>query len=345
MINVEENYNLKELNTFGVSAEARFFVRVETKDDLLELINLPVFKDNEKLFLGGGSNVLFTKNWEGIVVLIDLGGIEVVREVGDDVWVKAMSGEVWNDLVEYTTKLGFWGIENLALIPGSVGGAPMQNIGAYGVEICDTLTEVQAVDIKTGDEKVFENDKCCFGYRDSVFKNELKGQYVITSITLKLSKKYNPQTTYKALATYLEENQIEVKSPKDIADAVSEIRRSKLPDPGVIGNAGSFFKNVFVSKDKLEEIQAHHPEVPFFESDGKIKIPTGWLVEHSGPDQSDTSWKGYKVGNVGVYAKQALVLVNHGGGKGEEVWSLAQEIMESVKAKFGIELTPEVNIV
>jgi len=340
-----ENYDLKSLNTFGVSAMAKFFVEIKDENEPQELFAHPLFKENNKLFLGGGSNVLLTKNFNGLVISNKLKGIEIISEDSESVMVQAMSGEIWNDLVSFAVEHNYWGIENLALIPGTVGAAPMQNIGAYGVELKDTLLNLEAYDISSGEKRIFTKDECAFGYRDSVFKNSLKDKYFISAITLKLSKTSQLNIEYKILRTYLEEHNITPKSPKDISDAVSAIRRSKLPDPKMIGNAGSFFKNVFVEEDKLQELLNKYPEMPHFKEDGQIKISTAWLIEQCDPADGATSWKGYRVGDVGVHEKQALVLVNYGGGTGEDIKNLAGEIIRSVFDKFKIILTPEVNLI
>ena len=243
---IEKNYNLSKLNTFGIRANAQFFVEIANEADLKKLLGAPEFKNNKKLFLGGGSNVLFTKDFDGLVVLNKLKGIEVLKEDSEEVVIRCMGGEIWHGLVLFTVERGLWGIENLSLIPGTVGAAPMQNIGAYGVELKNTLENVEAFNIETGEKRIFSKAECEFGYRDSVFKNKLKDKFFISAITLKLSKKEKKNITYKVLQEHLEKNKIEVKNSKHISDAVAEIRRSKLPDPKVIGNAGSFFKNVFV---------------------------------------------------------------------------------------------------
>jgi UDP-N-acetylmuramate dehydrogenase len=333
-----ENYDLTKLNTFGISAQAKFLAEVKSERDFLELIQTPEFKNNEKLFLGGGSNVLFTKDFNGIVVLNKLKGIEIIKENTENVWLKAMGGEWWNDLVLFSVEKGFWGIENLSLVPGTVGAAPVQNIGAYGAEVKDNLEEVEALDIQTGQKKIFSKKECAFGYRDSVFKNKLKGKYFITAVVFKLSKKKNKNTNYKALQDYLAENKLEIKSSKDASEIIADIRRGKLPDPKILGNAGSFFKNVYVDIDKLLELELQYSEVPSFEEGEKIKIPAGWLIEQCG-------WKGKRIGNVGVHEKQALVLVNYGGATGQEILDLANQIIDSVFQKFGLKLTPEVNLI
>ncbi|OGI95441.1 UDP-N-acetylenolpyruvoylglucosamine reductase [Candidatus Nomurabacteria bacterium RIFCSPLOWO2_01_FULL_42_17] len=387
-MNIQQNYNLSKLNTFGISATAKFFVEIHTENDLREIFDASEFKNNKKLFLGGGSNVLFTKDFDGLVILNKLKGIEILKaptpqrvgvpteSVGKDfVYIRAMGGEIWHDLVTFAVGRGLWGIENLALIPGTVGAAPMQNIGAYGAELEQVLVNVEAFDVDTGKEnkkRIFSKEECGFGYRESVFKNKLKDKYFITAITLKLSKIPKPNLSYKILAEYLEKparnatpvrndsrsdsgrhsvaggNKIEIKNSKDISDAVSHIRRTKLPDPAVIPNAGSFFKNVFVSPTELKKLQETYPDMPYFDepSDapalagkgGAVKIPAGWLIEQCG-------WKGKRLGNVGVHDKQALVLVNYGGAEGEEIKNLAQMIIADVKNKFDLKLIPEVNLI
>jgi UDP-N-acetylmuramate dehydrogenase len=332
------DYDLTPLNTFGVPARAKLFTELKSEQDLQELFSCLEFKNNEKLFLGGGSNVLFTKDFDGIVILNKLKGIEMVEDNKDSVLLRAVSGEVWQDLVSFTVERGYWGIENLSLIPGTVGAAPMQNIGAYGGELRNVLQNVEAFNVKTGEKRIFSKEECKLGYRDSVFKNELKGKYFISAITLRLSKIEKKNISYKVLKEHLEKNKIEVKSSKHISDAVSDIRRSKLPDPKVLGNAGSFFKNVFVSEHKLNELLKIYPGMPYFGEEGVVKIPAGWLIEQCG-------WKGKRVGNVGVHDKQALVIVNHGGATGQEVEKLAEEVIASVNSKFGLKLVPEVNMI
>jgi UDP-N-acetylmuramate dehydrogenase len=333
-----KNYNLSKLNTFGINALAKFFVEVKSEKDIKELFVLPEFKNNKKMFLGGGSNVLFTKDFDGMVVLNKLKGIEITKEDSENVYVRSVGGELWHDLVIFAVNSGYWGIENLSLIPGTVGAAPIQNIGAYGSELKDMLFSVETFEIKTGIKKIFSKEECDLGYRDSIFKNKLKNKYFISAVTLKLSKKEKKNIKYKILSEFLGKNKIEIKSPKDISDAVMFIRQSKLPDPKIISNAGSFFKNVFIEKEQLQVLQINYPKIPYFENNGIIKIPAAWLVEQCG-------WKGHRVGNVGVHEKQALVLVNYGGVNGLEIIGLANKIIASVKEKFGVELLPEVNIV
>lgn len=342
---IEQNHNLSKLNTFGITAKAKFFVEVKNEEDLKDLFNSVEFKNNEKLFLGGGSNILFTKDFDGIVILNKLKGIEILRENNEEVLLKAMGGELWNDFVNFAVINNYWGVENLSLIPGSVGATPVENIGAYGVEVKDIIENVEAYDINTGEKSIFNNKECEFGYRDSVFKNKLKDKYFISAVIFKLSKIPNLNIEYKILKDYLEKNKIKVKSSKDISNAIAEIRKSKLPDPRILSNAGSFFKNVYVDNKKLEKLKEKYPGISFFEEDGRIKIPAGWLIEQCGPRQGGASWKGYRQGNVGVHDKQALVLVNYGGATGKEILDLANQIINSVFEKFGVKLVSEVNIV
>ncbi len=367
---IHKNYNLSKLNTFGISARSKFFAEIVDETDFKELSDTSEFKKSKKLFLGGGSNVLFTKGFDGLVVLNKLKGIEIITRVTlveeDNVYIRAMGGEIWHDLVTFAVRRGLWGIENLALIPGTVGAAPMQNIGAYGTELKDVLINVEAFDINTGEKRIFAKKECELGYRESVFKNKLKDKYFIMAVTLKLSKIPKPNLSYKILSDYLEKSarrggdKIIAYSPQDISNAVTAIRKSKLPNPTDIPNAGSFFKNVLVPLPKLRELLQAYPDLPYFEepSDAKalagnkdgskasvlVKIPSGWLIEQCGPADG-TSWKGYRIGNVGVHEKQALVLVNHGGASGEEILALANKIIADVKEKFGLELVPEVNLI
>lgn len=342
---IYKNYDLTKLNTFGICARAKFFVEINSERDLSELFLSSEFKNNKKLFLGGGSNILFTKDFDGLVVLNKLKGIEIIKEDSEYVFIKAMSGEIWDDLVIFVAGRGYWGIENLALIPGTVGAAPVQNIGAYGAELKDILENVETREIENLQKKTFQKEECAFGYRDSVFKGKLKDKYFICSITLKLNKKEKKNLSYKILSDYIKKNKIEITGPETISDAVRQIRRSKLPDPKVIANAGSFFKNVFVNEEKLKELLQKYPNMPYFtdDKDGSldsvfVKIPAGWLIEQC-------EWKGKRAGNVGVHDKQALVLVNYGGAKGEEVKNLAENIRVSVLGKFGLELVSEVNLI
>ncbi len=343
---IHKDFDLTALNTFGVPAKASYYAEIENEEELLELFNSLEFKNNNRMFLGGGSNVLFTKDFDGMVILNKWDGIEVLKEDETSVTLRAMGGGVWHDLVLYAVERGYWGIENLSLIPGTVGAAPMQNIGAYGAELKDTLLRVETYEIQTGDKRVFDRRECNFGYRDSIFKNEAKGKYFISGIILKLSKLENKNIEYRALKDYFEKNKKIPETIKDISDAVIDIRQSKLPDPKVLGNAGSFFKNIFIDEEELRELQQSYPDIPNFREPAsldsgrgdQIKIPAGWLIESCG-------WKGKKVGHVGMHEKQALVLVNYGGATGKEIKSFAETVMDSVYTKFGLKLTPEVNFI
>ena len=333
-----KNYDLTKLNTFGIKARADFFVEIKNEEDFLELLNTEEFKNNQKFFLGGGSNVLFTKDFKGIIILNRLKGVEMLNQDADFVYIKAMGGEWWNDLVLFSVDKGYWGMENLALVPGTVGAAPVQNIGAYGVEVKDIIEKVEAYEINTGEKRIFTNPECEFSYRDSIFKNKVKGQYFITAVIFKLNKEQHKNANYKALQDYLEENKIEIKCSKDVSEAVSNVRKSKLPDPKEIGNAGSFFKNVYINKEKLDELLKEYPNMPYFTELDLVKIPAGWLIEQC-------NWKGKRIGNVGVYNKQALVIVNYGGATSKEIIDLVDQIINSVYKKFGLKLTPEVNLI
>lgn len=342
---IKENISLKPYNTFGVEASARYFVEVATVEDVQELVVSNLFQKEHHLFLGGGSNILFTKDFDGLVIKNNLKGIEVLEENNNEISVRVMSGENWHDFVMYAVERGWGGIENLALIPGTVGATPVQNIGAYGVEIQETVASVEAVSLKgehpmsaIGGHRMFTKEECHFGYRDSVFKKEAKGQYFITSVTFKLSKNKKPNISYQALQTELAERKVKDPSVQDVAEAVIAIRKSKLPDPVVIGNAGSFFKNPQISPEKFSELQRSFADVPFFEGEGGlVKVPAAWFIEKAG-------WKGKRVGNTGAHERQPLVLVNHGEATGQEIKSLSEKIQRSVQEKFDIELETEVTI-
>ena len=338
-ITIEQNKSLKSLNTFGLEATAPYFCSVGSVEELQDVLQLPLAQQDTMLILGGGSNVLFTSNPEGLVLLNRIGGIAIEKEDDDHVWVTIGGGESWHDFVIYTITQGWGGVENLSLIPGTVGAAPMQNIGAYGVEIKDVFSHLLAVERNTGKLRVFTGEECEFGYRSSIFKTHAKNKYVIAKVTFKLSKKPNYNTSYGDIQKTLAELGIEDLSVKAISDAVIRIRQSKLPDPKQIGNAGSFFKNPVINRELFEQVQAAHPNIPNYpQGDEYVKVPAGWLIEQAG-------WKGHRREHIGVHDRQALVLVNHGGGTGTEIKQLAYDIMASVEEKFGIQLEPEVNFV
>ncbi len=332
------NHSLKKYNTFGIDVNAKYFVECSDIEDLKNLLATPVIKNNPILILGGGSNVLFTKKFEGVVIKIGILGIKTYMEDNLFYFVKCGAGVTWHEFVLYCTERNYGGVENLALIPGTMGAAPIQNIGAYGTEIKDYFYELKAIEIETGTIKIFKKEDCKFGYRDSIFKKDLKNQYVVLEVTLKLEKnpKYNIQ--YGAIAKELEAQQLEP-SVKNIRETVIKIRKSKLPDPKVIGNAGSFFKNPTVSQATLDVLLQKFPALIYFKvEDGFVKISAGWLIEYCG-------WKGYKAENYGVYEKQALVIVNHGEALGEDIYQLSEKILQSVKEKFDITLEREVNVI
>jgi UDP-N-acetylmuramate dehydrogenase len=335
---LQSDFPLKPYNTFGIEAKAKLFARFESVQELQELLQMPELKQEEKLILGGGSNLLFTKDFDGVVLQNGIRGIEVLHEENEEVYIKVGGGEVWHDFVLYALQHNFGSVENLSLIPGTVGAAPLQNIGAYGVELKDVFHELEAVHLQTGDIYIFDNATCNFGYRESIFKNDKKGQFVVTSVTFKLSRKHTLNTTYGAIKTTLEEMQVQQPSIQDVSAAVCHIRQSKLPDPKQIGNAGSFFKNPEIPLEQYQQLKTQYPEMPSYPvSETTVKVPAGWLIEQCG-------WKGKVLGNYGVHKNQALVLVNYGGAKGEQVRQLAYDIIASVEDKFGIRLHPEVNI-
>ncbi len=332
------NVSLLPYNTFHIDVLGKHFVEITSIDEFRELQQSQAFQQNEKLILGGGSNILFTKNFDGLVVKNSIKGIELVHEDNHFFYVKANAGEVWHEFVLWCIERGYAGVENLSLIPGQIGASPMQNIGAYGVEIKDVCESVEAVHIHTSELLTFSNSDCKFGYRESIFKHELKNQVVITSVTYKLRKIPQFHVDYGDIKNTLGEMMVSELSLKAVSDAVIKIRSSKLPDPNVLGNAGSFFKNPVVTKEKTEELLAKNPVMPNYPQADGVKIPAGWLIEQCG-------WKGKIVGNTGSHKSQALVLVNYGGATGNEVYQLALDIQRSVLEKFGIEINPEVNLV
>jgi UDP-N-acetylmuramate dehydrogenase len=336
---VQKDVQLKPYNTFGIEVKAKFFVEVTSIEQLQEILQNPDYQSIERLILGGGSNLLLTKDIDGLVIKICIKGLEIIKETDENIWIKSGAGVVWHDLVMFCVNHNYAGIENLSLIPGTVGAAPMQNIGAYGIEIKEVFEELEALEIETGQIRSFDKATCNFGYRESIFKHEAKGKYIILNVTFKLNKQPNFHIEYGAIKDTLAEMNVSEISIKSISDAVIHIRQSKLPNPAEIGNAGSFFKNPEISKAQFETLKAQFPTIPSYPiNETTTKVPAGWLIEQAG-------WKGQRFGNVGVHAKQALVLVNYGGGKGEEIKELSQKIQASVKEKFGIALSAEVNFI
>jgi len=338
MLQIQQNISLKNFNTFGIDVKAKYFVEISHADELAELFMDPQWLEMERLVLGGGSNMLFKKDFDGLVIRMNIRGIGH-RINHDEIFVEAGAGEVWNDLVNFCVDHGYAGMENLSLIPGSVGASPIQNIGAYGVELKDIFDTCDAFGIATRTIKTFTKQDCHFDYRDSIFKTELKGQYIITSVKFKLSLIPDVKLHYGAINDELAKRHITLPSIKDVSQVVSHIRVSKLPDPSTIGNAGSFFKNPVISTGEFNMVHSNFPEIINYPAgDGFVKLAAGWLIEQCG-------WKGKVVGNTGTWKNQALVLVNHGGATGEEVYSLSSQIIDSVYTKFGVMLEREVNII
>ncbi len=333
---IRQNFSLQPLNTFGLEATADNFTAIFSENELRTALRSglrPVF------ILGGGSNILLTGNLRGLVIQNKIGGIEIIPKSKNKVWVEVGGGVVWHEFVLWAVENGFGGVENLSLIPGSVGAAPVQNIGAYGVELKDVFVKLSAIDLKTGKKQGFSKAECQFGYRNSFFKNAGKGRFCITSVTFELTTAgHKINTNYGDLQKTLAENGISNPQISDISRAVIQIRSSKLPDPAKIGNCGSFFKNPEISREEYDNLLEINEKAPHFPlPDGRVKVPAGWLIEQCG-------WKGKRVGNAGCYEKQALVLVNLGGATGEDVKKLAADIIQSVFEKFGVSLEAEVNI-
>jgi UDP-N-acetylmuramate dehydrogenase len=335
---MQENFSLSAYNTFGLDAKARYFESLNGVDQLNDLNSLPSFK-SRRLILGGGSNILLTKDFDGIVLFNNLQGMNIVKEDESTIFLKVGAGEVWHELVLYAIANGFGGIENLSLIPGRVGASPMQNIGAYGVELKDVFYELEAWNIDKEQLETFNSDQCQFGYRESVFKNNYKDQYLILNVTFQLSKHPKINVSYGAIIDTLEEMSISNPSIKEVSDAVIAIRSSKLPNPAEIGNAGSFFKNPVIGNTQVAQLKQTYPNMPSYHVDeDSTKVPAGWLIEQAG-------WKGKSFGKYGVHKNQALVLVNYGGAKGNDIKDLAYDIQKDIAAKFGIVIEPEVNFI
>lgn len=340
---IQENISLRPYNTFGIDAKARYYAAFEDADDLEELISK--YPSMPTLILGGGSNILLSKDYDGLVLQNEIKGIEELTEDNDYVYVKAGAGENWHQFVMHCIDRNMAGVENLSLIPGCVGAAPMQNIGAYGVELDDVFLSLEAFHLKDRRTVTFTEGDCEFSYRDSVFKGKFKGQFAILNITVRLRKKPIFHTSYGAVEQELERMGVKELNIKDISQAVINIRSSKLPDPKQIGNAGSFFKNPTITSSRFQELKEKFPGIIGFENTmGSVKLAAGWLIENCGPNES-TSWKGYRRGDAGCHAKQALVLVNYGNAKGKEINELSDEITASVFQKFGVGLEKEVNII
>ncbi|MDL2143440.1 UDP-N-acetylmuramate dehydrogenase [Flavobacterium tructae] len=335
---IQSNFSLKNYNTFGIEAKARQFIAVHTVAELKTI--LEENKDEQKFILGGGSNMLLTKDIDALVIHIDLKGKTILKEDDDFVWVESQAGETWHDFVLWTIDNNFGGLENMSLIPGNVGTTPVQNIGAYGTEIKDTFVSCEAINIATQEMKTFTNADCKFGYRESIFKNEVKNQYIITAVIYKLTKRnHKINISYGDITAELAKNNITVPTLKDVSNAVIAIRQSKLPDPKELGNSGSFFKNPILLKSDFEKIHQKFPEMKYYEvSETEVKVPAGWLIEQAG-------FKGKRFGDAGIHKNQALVLVNYGNATGQEILAVSKDVQKTVFDTFGIQIEAEVNVI
>ncbi len=336
---IEKNISLKPFNTFGVEVNAKYFVTVNNTADLKKILSDKKYENEQLLFLGGGSNLLFTKDFDGLVIKLNNTEIKIISETDSSVLIKADAGVKWDDFVKYTIDKGFSGIENLSLIPGNVGAAPIQNIGAYGVEVKDVIESVNIISLNNFLEIKLSNADCKFGYRNSIFKTELKNNFVVTSVLFTLFKNASPNLEYAPLKSLFADKDEKEITPKYVREAVIKIRESKLPNPDELGNAGSFFKNPIITEEKFNQLKSVHSVLNGYpESDSKIKISAGWLIEQCG-------LKGKRIGNVGVHEKQALVIVNYGGASGNAIVDFSKLIQAEVFKTFDIKIIPEVNIV
>lgn len=337
-MHIQSNFSLKNYNTFGIEAKAKKFTAVHSVEELKTILEKN--KNEKKFILGGGSNMLLTKDIDALVIHIDLKGKKIIKEDNDFVWVESQAGEVWHDFVLWTIDNNFGGLENMSLIPGNVGTTPVQNIGAYGTEIKDTFVSCEAMNIETQEIKTFTNTECNFGYRESIFKHEVKDQFIITSVIYKLTKRnHKINTSYGDILAELAKNNVSEPTLKDVSNAVIAIRQSKLPDPKELGNSGSFFKNPILLKSDFEKIHQKFPEMKFYEvSPTEVKIPAGWLIEQAG-------FKGKRFGDAGVHKNQALVLVNYGNATGREILDVSKQVQQTVFEIFGIQIEAEVNVI
>lgn len=335
---IHNNFSLKKYNTFGIEAKAKQFVAVHTVSELKTI--LQENQNQKKFILGGGSNMLLTQDINALVIHIDLKGKKIIKEDDDFVWVESMAGENWHEFVLWTINQNFGGLENMSLIPGNVGTTPVQNIGAYGTEIKDTFVSCVAMNIETQEMNTFSKEECHFGYRESVFKHEVKDQFIITSVVFKLTKQnHKINTSYGDITKELEKQNVITPTLKDVSNAVIAIRQSKLPDPKELGNSGSFFKNPIIPKTDFEKIHALHPEMPhYIVSETEVKVPAGWLIEKAG-------FKGKRFGDAGIHKNQALVLVNYGNATGQEILNVSKDIQATILKEFGIAIEVEVNVI
>lgn len=333
-----KNYSLLSYNTFGMDVKTSVFVEYDSVEELVTILSNKAYFNGSWLHIGGGSNLLFTHDYEGVVLHSAIKGFEVVREDDKEVEVRVGAGEVWDDFVAYAVKKKWYGAENLSLIPGEVGASAVQNIGAYGAEAKDLIVIVETVDVANGKKRVFANEECHYAYRDSIFKRELKGKYIVTHVVFRLSKLPFFNLEYGNIRSELEKKGCSI-TLENVRDTIITVRKTKLPDPKIQGNAGSFFMNPIVSLAYFEGLQKIYPDIPYYQLDGgKIKIPAAWMIDRCG-------WKGKQVGRAGVHSRQALVLVNCGGATGDEVISLSRQIQDSVFQKFGVKISPEVNFI
>ncbi len=335
---MEENISLHPFNTFGINVKSRYAKKINHLKQIESIAALPMFTKN-RLVIGGGSNILLTKDFDGLVLFNNLKGIEILEENDKEVLASFGAGEVWHNVVLFAINNNWGGIENLSLIPGKIGAAPMQNIGAYGVEIKDVFEYLKAWNIKTEQIEVIDKDSCNVGYRESVFKKSAKNKYIILSVALRLQKNAKINISYGAIEQTLKSQNIVNPSIKDVSNAIIQIRTSKLPNPKELGNAGSFFKNPVVDKIQVEKLLEQYPNLPFYPlKDNRVKLAAGWLIEEAG-------WKGKRIDNYGVHKNQALVLVNYGGAKGQDIYKLSEDIQEDILAKFNVKLEREVNVI
>lgn len=335
---IETHFPLKKYNTFGIEAFAQKFVEVQTLEELQTVLQQHV--NEPKFILGGGSNMLLTRNIEALVIHVNLKGKKVIKEDDDHVWVEAMAGENWHEFVLWTLEHNYGGLENMSLIPGNVGTTPVQNIGAYGAEIKDTFVSCETITIDGQSKQTFDRESCQFGYRESIFKQEAKGIYIITSVVFRLTKRnHSINSNYGDIQAELAKNNVVTPTIKDISNAVITIRQRKLPDPKELGNSGSFFKNPVIPRTHFETVQAQYPDIKYYDvSPTEVKVPAGWLIEQAG-------LKGYREGDAGVHKNQALVLVNYGNATGQDILKLSQKVQQTVWAKYGIAIEAEVNII
>jgi UDP-N-acetylmuramate dehydrogenase len=335
---IQHNFSLKNYNTFGIEAKAKQFIAVHNLNELQTI--LENHKADKKFILGGGSNMLLTQDIDALVIHVDLKGKKIIKEDENFVWVESQAGETWHEFVLWTIDQNFGGLENMSLIPGNVGTTPVQNIGAYGTEIKDTFVSCDAMNIKTQEIKTFTNEECKFGYRESIFKQEVKNQYIITSVVFKLTKSnHKINIDYGDIKAELAKNNVEIPTIKDVSNAVIAIRNTKLPNPKELGNSGSFFKNPVISKEDFLKVQQKFPEVKHFEvSPNEVKVPAGWLIENAG-------LKGYRKDDAGVHKNQALVLVNYGNASGQDILNLSKYVQKTVFDKYGIAIEAEVNVI